>query len=517
MDSVLLIKLDTQSSGTTGVPLGPLYLADALEKAGLNVKILHSLEFKNVKTIFDSTIKTVEGTNPIFVGFSVMTGMQTEYSAKLSRMIKNNFPSIPIVWGGIHPTIAAEECLKENYIDIIVRSEGEKTIVELAEAIKKRKYLSEVLGISYREGNEIIHNDNRPLMKSEELDNYTPAWHLINFEKKGYFNEGYAMNIYGLKRIGQYYSSRGCPYKCKFCFNVSQNTTRWRAHSAEKVIKDIELLKQEYGIDGVMFYDDNFFIDNKRAFEILQKIGISYFADIRSDMITEEIARLLRETRCMRLHIGAESGSDETLEMINKKCDVDTIIRSTEILARYKIPVNYSFVIGFPGETWQMIKKTFLLIEKLANIYNNDYILFNPKPGIYVPYPGNPMWNKSIEYGFGPPTKMEYWSKLNRYEGQYDFPWIDTKMLRNIVNFNFNRKTYLKIKHRKLILRIIYKLFYAFLTIPTAIKYIFFPFDVVFIYRIFDFVKKIGLLVNRKVIRLKEVDEFQEAVEEAID
>ena len=517
MDNVLLIKLDTQSSGTTGVPLGPLYLADALEKAHFNVKIMHSLEFKNVEAIFNNTIKTIKEINPIFVGFSVMTGMQTEYSAKLSRIIKNSFPNIPIVWGGVHPTIATEECLKEDYIDTIIRSEGEKTIVELAEAIKKRKYLNKILGISYSDGNKIIHNDNRPLMENEELDNYTPAWHLINFEKKGYFNEGYAQNIYGLKRIGQYYSSRGCPYKCRFCFNVSQNTTRWRAHSAEKVIKDIELLKQKYGIDGVMFYDDNFFINKKRAFEILQKIGIPYFADIRNDMITEEIGKLLKETRCMRLHIGAESGSDETLEMINKKFDVDTIIKSTETLAKYKIPINYSFVIGFPGETWQMIKKTFLLIEKLANIYSNNYLLFNPKPGIYVPYPGNPLWKKSIDYGFVPPSKMEDWSKLNRYENQYNFPWINTRMVLDTINFNFDRKTYLKIKHRKLILRIVYKLFYVFLSIPTAIKYIFFPFDVVSIYRIFKFVKKIGLFINEKVIRLKEIREFQEAAEEAID
>jgi len=516
MDNVLLIKLDTQRSGTTGVPLGPLYLADALEKAHFNVKIMHSLEFRNVKAIFNSAIETIKEINPIFVGFSVMTGMQTEYSAKLSRIIKKSFPNISIVWGGVHPTIATEECLKEDYIDIIIRSEGEKTIVELAKAIKERKYLGEILGISYKDGSKIIHNDNRPLMENEELDNYTPAWHLINFGKKGYFNEQYAQDMYGLKKIAQYYSSRGCPYKCKFCFNVSQNTTRWRAHSAEKVIKDIELLRRKYGIDGVIFHDDNFFINKKRTFEILQKIGIPYFAEVRNDMITEEIGKLLSETRCMRLHIGAESGSDKTLEMINKKFDVDTIIKSTEILAKYKIPVNYSFVVGFPGETWQMIKKTFLLIEKLANIYNNNYFLFNPKPGVYVPYPGNPMWEKSIDYGFVPPSKMEDWSKLNRYESQYDFPWINTRMLQDIINFNFDRKTYLKIRHRKLTLRIVYKLFFVFLTIPTAIKYIFFPFDVVSIYRIFKFVKKIGLFVDQKVIRLKEADEFQKT-EEDID
>ena len=200
-----------------------------------------------------------------------------------------------------------------------------------------------------------------------------------------------------------------------------------------------------------MFHDDNFFINKKRSFEILQKIGIPYFAEIRNDMITEEIGKLLSETRCMRLHIGAESGNDETLEMINKKFNVDTIIKSTKILARYKIPVNYSFVVSFPGETWRMIRKTFLLIEKLAGIYNNDYFLFNPKPGIYVPYPGNPMWKKSIDYGFIPPSKIEDWGKLNRYKNQYDFPWINTRTLRDIIDFSFNRKTYLKAKPRRLI------------------------------------------------------------------
>ncbi len=514
MENVLLIKLDTQSAGTTGVPLGPLYLADALEKAHLNVKIMHSLEFGNVKAIFNDTIETIKKINPIFIGFSVMTGMQTEYSAKLSRIIKNCFVNIPIVWGGVHPTIATEECLKENYIDIIIRSEGEKTIVELAEAIKERKYLGEIPGISYKDGGKIINNEDRPLMENEELDNYTPAWHLIDFGRKGYLNEQYAQNMFGVKKIIQYYSSRGCPYRCKFCFNVSQNSTRWRAHSVTKVIKDIELLKQKYGVDGVIFHDDNFFINKKRAFEILQKIGIPYFAEVRNDMITEEMGRLLRQTNCMKLHIGAESGSDETLEMINKKFNVDTIIKSTEILAKYKIPVNYSFVIGFPGETWQMIKKTLLLIEKLANIYNNDYLLFNPKPGVYVPYPGNPMWGRSIDYGFVPPSKMEDWSKLNRYKGQYDFPWINARMLKDIINSNFDRKTYLKSKDGNVILKIAYRLFYALLNIPVAMKYVLFPFDVVGVYRIFKFVKKMALFINRKVIRLQEVQEFQRSEED---
>ena len=205
-------------------PLGLCYIAAILEKHGYNVSV-YNADYKTdlqptsvveLTAKYDTYLRTLNDMNhplwkevgaviskqsPDIVGISVMTA---KYGSALnvSRLVKDFDPDIPVVWGGVHPTILPDETMKNKDVDIVVRGEREYTFWELIENLES---LDKVLGITYKENGEIIHKPNRPLI--ENLDELPfPARHLI-LEKENYHPEAF----------GNIFASRGCPYNCIFC------------------------------------------------------------------------------------------------------------------------------------------------------------------------------------------------------------------------------------------------------------------------------------------------------------
>lgn len=411
---IVLIKIDAMTDPNDKyVPYGPLFVANSLEKAGYEVKILHNMHLRNLSNDLRNFLDFVIKKDPIFVGFTVLTGPQAYYSAILSQKIKERV-DVPIVWGGVHPTVVPEQCLSEDFIDIVVIGEGEEVAPELARALERGRDLSKIRGIGYKHNGQYVINEQRPPVKN--LDNYQPSWHLIDVRK-------YLWKAWGCERGITYVSSRGCPHRCAFCYIQSTPYRKWRAHSIERVVSDIEWLKDEYDIDGVFFYDDNFFVNRKRALEIVKRIGIRWFGEPRFDYITEDLVKKVKEYNCARLCLGAESGSERVLKMIKKDITVNQIINATKLFAKYKVPVDYSFIIGFPGETWEDIRKTFELIFTLEKLYPHPD-LFHPKVGIFLPFPGTPLYEEAIKEGFIPPENVAGWRVMDRYSSNFDIPWL---------------------------------------------------------------------------------------------
>jgi len=241
---ISLIQINyTKDRSEAILPLGILSVGSVLSKKGLEVELININE-KEIDQTVDYLIKN----NPLFVGLSVMTGVQTEHSAEMSKRIKNR-SNIPIVWGGIHPSLLPEQCLKEDYIDYVIIGEGEETIIEFVNNIKEKQNLNNILGLGYKKDGRIIINPRRPLI--EDLDQYRLNFKLLDLEK-------YIFKLDKYQRVIAYKTSRGCPYNCAFCYNHQFNQNCWRAWSIESVLDDINFLKREYKIEAVKFYDDNF-------------------------------------------------------------------------------------------------------------------------------------------------------------------------------------------------------------------------------------------------------------------
>lgn len=409
MKPIILIQINyIQDHSEKILPMGILSVGSALKKAGEKVELVNI----NDKEI-SKTVDYIISVDPLYVGLSVMTGIQTQHSAELSKLLRAK-SKIPIVWGGIHPSLLPEQCLGEDYIDYVVISEGEITIVELTEKIRQQQELSEVLGIGYKKRGQVKINPWRPFITN--LDDYRVDWSLVDLEK-------FIFPLGKYKRTIAYKASRGCPFNCAFCYNNLFNKNRWRVWSIGTVVEDILFLKDKYQIDSVKFYDDNFFVNKNRALEILEKINLPSHLEIRIDSITEEIATKLKEYKVFDMLIGVESGSDRLLQLIDKRFTVEKVIETVKIIEKYDLPASYSVIVGLPTETKAEFDSTIALLYQIYKLHSQAAFTL----GAYLPYPGSRMYDFAIVNGFKPPVKTEDWGKIDRFRKDFHSPWVNVK------------------------------------------------------------------------------------------
>ena len=226
---ILLLKVESESVYN---PLGLLYVGSYLKNSGYDVtlEVIPSRSFKD-DCFADRKAKDIAKRDYLYVGFSVLTGPQTKFSAILSKKLKQFDGKLPIVWGGIHPSLMWEETLRESYVDIVAIGEGERTALQLADALAQNTALAEVRGIGYKADGRLRFNQERELI--DDLDEIKIDWSLVDigkclFEVPGRNSKGFI-----------YLTSRGCPNDCSFCYNRSFNISRWRVYSNERAISDI--------------------------------------------------------------------------------------------------------------------------------------------------------------------------------------------------------------------------------------------------------------------------------------
>jgi len=345
-------------------PYGILYVGSSLKRAGYNV-VLHHIP----SSLIREEARKIADEKPLFAGFSVFTGFPASASVKMSEMLKAINPDIPIVWGGVHPSAMPEQCLKEKSIDYVVMGEGEETAVELAECIEKCSGFSDIKGLGWKHEGRIFINPPRPFIN--DLDHFLVDWGITDPER-------YVETSIDGKRI--------------FTFN---------------------------GITHLLCNDDNFFEDEGRAIDIIERLdstGIHLiFLDMRVSQIRYELVQRLQKLGVNRIFIGWESGSDRILKLIRKGITVKTIREKIRILSDFpSIAIEASAIIGFPTETKQEIYQTVDLALEMARIHPR--ICFNL--GLYLPYPGTPLYELAKKEGFKEPFELyilKFIKKINKY------------------------------------------------------------------------------------------------------
>ena len=390
--NTILIYPQLEFAGTQ-IPTPPysiLFIADYLIKRNVNVKIF-DLRFDSLHHV-KNAISDIE---PEYIGVSVMTGPQIYYALKICESIKKEFKKIKIVWGGIHSTILPTQTLQNKLIDFVIRGEGEKSYYELVSGKNK----NQIKGLSLKNDKKIFHNPDRSLFKNSELNELSIPWDLIN--PKNYLRNGNFNMI----------TSRGCPFKCAFCYNTLFNNV-WRGWTAEKCIEELNKIF-EFGVKKITFYDDYFFANPNRIkilFQYFKEKDITWKAELRVDQMTYSLAKEAKEHGCSQMYFGAESGSQRVLNILNKNISIKDIIKSAEITNKLDIVAEYSWMIGIPGETKKDISQTISLIKKVREI--NPESEFSIK--ILFPYPQTPIYEQAIKFGFTQPSKLISWAKIRR-------------------------------------------------------------------------------------------------------
>jgi anaerobic magnesium-protoporphyrin IX monomethyl ester cyclase len=397
---VLLVFPGVYGNFFPEIPLPLIYISWALRKSGYDPEIF-DMRLNDYKEIRDKDY--------LFVGITSMTGGMIREGLKFVKYFRALNNSTPIVWGGVHVTLLPEQSLQNPYVDIVVRGEGENTVQELACALSNKSDLARVKGISFKRNGSVINNPDRPYMDLNTIDMELP-YDLIDMKK------------YSLKSF-PVHTSRGCPYRCGFCYNVTFNKRRYRCKTAERTIAEIEYIIKKFKVNFINFFsEDEFFIDVKRVQTICagilsKKLDFQWGSFCRFDSFKKvdiEMLKTIEKSGCVNLGFGAESGSKRILEeVIKKDITIEDIKEGTKKISATNIRQIVSFMSGLPTETDEDMDMSFNLIDELAglnpNIYFNGIVL-------YTPYPGTPLYETVINnFGYKIPDSLEKWADYRIY------------------------------------------------------------------------------------------------------
>lgn len=403
---------------------------DAIPPIGLLMAAIHLHEKFNVAIIdqrveanWKARLDDLLSKDPVCMGISALTGKQIEWGLVASGIAKK--AGCPVVWGGIHASLLPEQTLAHPLVDYVVQGEGEETFPELIDALVFDRSCDKIPGVWSKKDGAPVFGGTRPFVDFPKLP--PVPYHLVDLNK--YIKPG----PYGKTIV--FFTSRGCPQRCTFCFNHTFNQSRWRAFSSERVIEDIKRIQREHPqVQHFEFWDDDFFVNLKRAKEIAEGItkldpSITWSvlgAHVREAMLMDDAyLTTLKESRLKGIIVGGESGSQKMIDIIQKNYKLPELFEVNRKFGRFHITPTYSFISGIPGEDDEDIKKSIETMFRLKK-ENPDAVVGNIKP--FVCYPGTALYAKMKDQGFQPPQKLEDW--IDYVWGNYlalDIPWVPKK------------------------------------------------------------------------------------------
>ena len=407
--------------------IGIAYIAAVLEKNGYEVTVI---DCPPLKITYEDLKREIASLKPDIVGITSVT-VTFSSAAQAARVIKESFPQALIVMGGPHVTVLDEQILSEHpEVDIIVRGEGEQTMLELADMVSRPdiKNLTEVEGITFRKNGKIVRNKDRDFIQNlDELP--FPAYKYFPLNKYTFFG----------KLLLPIITSRGCAFNCTFCLAPRMAGKGFRARSPKNVVDELEWSRDRYKPDAFTFHDETFTHDKKRVIEICEEIenrniGLPWDCSTRVDRISPELLAKMREANCKLVSFGVESGSQKILNAMKKATTVELNERAIKWVKDAGISVTISVIIGYPGETPETLQQTLDFIRRTKP---DDVHM-----SLATPYPGIELGNLMKELGW---TISEDWSRCDMQMPVFENPLlkVDLKETRRQFYNNFYSPSYI--------------------------------------------------------------------------
>jgi radical SAM superfamily enzyme YgiQ (UPF0313 family) len=320
---------------------------------------------------------TIRKYNPSVVGISAKS--QNFASARLvARFSKEINDKITVIVGGPHSSMVGRDIFKYPDIDVSVKGEGEDTIVELLQAIERQDGLDNIRGIIYRKNGRVIENMAREFI--EDLDS-------LSFPHENALEVLKDYEQYPKTAFKNIFAIRGCPYQCFFCGSHKIWSRRPRFRSPDSVIKEIKGLL-EMGLKLVNFDDDTFGINKKYINDLCNALiehcpGVKWSCELPARLVDKQIISLMKKAGCYSILIGVESGNNGILKAMRKNTTVEEVFKACEIINKYGIKLQASFMVGFPYETEETLNDTAAVMKKIK-CETLIYSIFNPYPGTEI-------------------------------------------------------------------------------------------------------------------------------------
>jgi anaerobic magnesium-protoporphyrin IX monomethyl ester cyclase len=379
------------------------------------------------------------------VGVTVMGGPQLTSAIAVSKAIRARRPEVPIIWGGAFPTVCPDAAANSPYVDYVVRSQGEQTLTELLDALAGRHgdALAGIAGLTWRHDGQVVHNPERRF-SAASLNQMLPYDRLENPGR-------YLTHTYLGERTAGYQAALGCRFRCTFCGVANMFRGRTALPPVARLEHDLRFLRDQLGVNGIQFYDHNFFdreVDMVPLLEVMAKLQIPWWCFARSDALTnlsESSWTLVRKSRLRMAYIGAESPSDWLLHDIRKGTRPDQTLAAIEQCRAHGVVPELSFMLAPPQDPEGETERTFEYIRMIKRMHPTTEVMIY----IYTPLPmrrdntnaatarmaatlrdstGQPVAFPLSADEWAQPEWLSYWCHK-------DAPWLSPQLRRRIVDF----------------------------------------------------------------------------------
>ncbi len=374
MKVLFVNPMTSKYTRSISTPLGILSIATYLESKGHSVKIYdRSTDKTDLQTVLNSF-------KPDISGISMISYKSIKDALCVAEVLKKS--DITVVMGGPLPSELVEMTLSHDFIDMISIGEGEQTWLDIVDYFEgKIKSLDEIKGIAYKDDKgKFFKTAERPFIDLAEIPPLN--WSLIDVPK-------YFQSNYGCDKMLYLYSAKGCPFSCTFCYNKEFHRCSYRKRPLDMLLKEIEVLVTQYGMDGVYFADELWCTNRSEMHEIcdrLKALNLNFVwgCQTRIGIFDLEDYEYMYNSGCRWIFFGVESGSKTILKKINKRIDYEKIEQTFRDCKKANIACIGSFIIGFPDETCEDVCETVALIKTLdTKLINFNFLALVPGSEIY--------------------------------------------------------------------------------------------------------------------------------------
>jgi radical SAM superfamily enzyme YgiQ (UPF0313 family) len=412
------VGLLDQVKNLPAIPLSLITVASNLVPE-FKVKIIDQRTDKYWKFVLQHELNQ----NPVLVGVTAMLGEQITYSLEVLEYVKAH-SNARTVWGGSQGSIMPEITVKHQYIDYLIQGDGEEVLPQLARAIANGKSTSDIPGVWTK------YDKAKPYEQVNLNEQKMPLYDYYGKKVWSYMPDRFGYPTLDIE------TSRGCLYRCAFCYQEYLHHG-WRALDVDLVKERILYLNQKYDVNSFWFIDDEFFINQDRAKEIVEFMyahnfkwsiqGVTIRSTIKMD---KDYLGLLKKSGCKQLNLGVESGSPRILKMIRKPITPEEVLKVNLNLKEAGIIPSYYFIVGFPDETKEDFYDTLNLVSRLLKENPQAKIM---NIGTFSPYPNCALEKRCLELGYKPPENLEDYANFG--VDHENLPWQIGN--RDIIGANF--------------------------------------------------------------------------------
>jgi len=399
------------SSTEATAPLGILAVSTPLLQAGYSVRLIDSTITPDFQKV---VLRELE--DALCLAISLVTGPMIRETVAIARAVKQWKPDFPIILGGWHPSLLPDQTLASPYVDIVVRGQGEDSLLEIVRRLEEGGSLENIPGVGYKPHGLPHFTPERELKPIAEMP--PKAYHLADFDAY--------QKLCG-RRWAMYISSLACPFNCAYCTNAGVYGRKWNALSAEQFVEETVDLTRRYGLEMLWVVDDNFLVDLDRARKIgegLVRAGANFQWSIQATTnltarLSPEDLRLLHRGGLHQVCQGVDSGSPKILQAMNKDFqDFDSIYESAARCLEAGIRPSFNLIFAYPGEGKKERLETIRFVMDVCRRFPGAEFWTN----IFTPYPGSPIMQRAKEIGIEVPRSLEGWADF--FPRYTVLPWL---------------------------------------------------------------------------------------------